>query len=252
MTFIFLLGGQDLEMQEISILLAQQNIAYFDKSLCWNNALLSAYTDILKDYAPPAFHIYGIELKTDITPPSNYTLIDHHNDLSYAPSSIEQVAKLLNTDLTFRQQLIAANDKSYIEGMKALGATDAQITEIRRADRKAQGVTEIEEQQALYAIENSMQKEGNLIIVKSLTSSFSPICDYLYPCDHLLIYTKEEWVYYGKARNDLIAYFKDEITQKHIFYGGSTTGYIGLAKGFYNFNDIEPMIKHIKYIVNHA
>lgn len=252
MTFIFLLGGQDLEMQEISHLLAQQNITSFDRSLGWNNALLSAYSDILKDYSSPSFHIYGIELRTDITPPSNYTLIDHHNDLNSNPSSIEQVAKLLNINLTFCQQLIAANDKSYIEGMKALGATDAQIAEIRRADRKAQGVTELEEQQAKYALENSMRKEGNLIIVKSLTSSFSPICDNLYPCEHLLIYTEKEWVYYGKARNDLIAYFKDEITNKHIYYGGSTTGYIGLAKGVYSFDEIKTMINHIKNIVNHA
>ena len=252
MAFIFLLGGQDLEMQEIARLSAQQNVTSFDRSLDWNNALLSTYSDILKDYACFSYHIYGIELRTDITPPSNYTLIDHHNDFSSNPSSIEQVAKLLNIDLTFRQKLIAANDKSYIEGMKALGATDAQITEIRRADRKAQGVTELEEQQAKYALENLMRKEGNLTIVKSLTSSFSTICDYLYPCEHLLIYTKEEWVYYGKARNELITYFKKEITKKHIFYGGNTTGYIGLAKGYYNFDEIKRMINHIKNIVNHA
>lgn len=252
MAFIFLLGGQDLEMQEIARLSAQQNVTSFDRSLNWNNALLSTYSDILKDYACLSYHIYGIELRTDITPPSNYTLIDHHNDFSSNPSSIEQVAKLLNIDLTFRQKLIAANDKSYIEGMKSLGATDAQITEIRRADRKAQGVTELEEQQAQYALENLMQKEGHLTIVKSLTSSFSPICDYLYPCEHLLIYTEEEWVYYGKSRNELIAYFKEEITQKQIFYGGNTTGYIGLAKGIYHFDEIKRMINHIKNIVNHA
>lgn len=70
--FIVLLGGQDLEMQEIARLLSQHQVIFFDKSLRWDNALLSAYSNILSNYVNTPYHIYGIELKTDLTLPSNY------------------------------------------------------------------------------------------------------------------------------------------------------------------------------------
>ena len=248
---IFLLGGQDLEMQEIARLLSQHKVKYFDKSLRWNNALLSAYTDVLLSSGDTSSHIYGVELKTDITPPTNYRLIDHHNERNNNASSLEQVAILLNVELDFRQQLIAANDKSYIDGMKVLGATQAEIEEIRFADRKAQGVTEEAEWQAGYALTHHLQKEGNLTIVKSATSAFSPISDALYPYEHLLIFTEEEWVYYGKGKGKLVEFFKDEISEGHVFYGGSVNGYIGLAKGSADFSRIKIMIEQIKTIINY-
>lgn len=93
---IFLLGGHDLEMQAIRELLDKLRIRYADKKLGWGNALLSEYRDILDEYAgKPDCTIYGIELKEDVPPPSNYVRIDHHNDFIDRPSSIEQVLSVL-------------------------------------------------------------------------------------------------------------------------------------------------------------
>lgn len=249
---IFLLGGKDLEMLYIAKMLSQCHIRFYDNNLQWDNALLSAYQDVLTTYSGNSeYEIYGIELREDCELPPNYIGIDHHNEQNNKASSLEQVALLLNVELDYHQQLIAANDKSYIDGMKALGATQAEIEEIRLADRKAQGITDDEERQAKFALDHHMQKIANLILVQSNTSAFSPICDALYPCEHLLIFTEKEWVYYGKAKGELMEYFKDDISAGHVFYGGSACGYIGLARGSYNFSYIETMIEQIKSIINH-
>lgn len=146
---IFLLGGYDLEMQTIRELLDKLRIDYVDKKLGWNNALLSEYRDILDEYADkPDCTIYGIELKEDVPPPSNYVRIDHHNDFIDRPSSIEQVLSVLNITPDRHQQLVGANDARYIPGMLALGATRQEVDEIRKADRKAQGVTDEDERAA--------------------------------------------------------------------------------------------------------
>ncbi len=139
---IFLLGGHDLEMIEIGIMARKAGYTVLDKNLTWNNANLSAYAAQLneKDY------FVGIELKEDITTPKNYFPIDHHNENSHKQSSIEQVAKMLGIELTRDQQLVAANDSRYIPGMIAMGATPEEIADIRLRDRKAQGVTELDEQ----------------------------------------------------------------------------------------------------------
>lgn len=129
---IFLLGGHDLEMQTIRELLDKLRIRYADKNLGWGNALLSEYHDILDEYAgKPDCTIYGIELKEDVPPPSNYVRIDHHNDFIDRPSSIEQVLSVLNITPDRHQQLVGANDARYIPGMLALGATRQEVDEIR-------------------------------------------------------------------------------------------------------------------------
>lgn len=129
---IFLLGGHDLEMQAIRELLDKLRIRYADKNLGWGNALLSEYHDILDEYAgKPDCTIYGIELKEDVPPPSNYVRIDHHNDFFDRPSSIEQVLSVLNITPDRHQLLVGANDARYIPGMLALSATRQEVDEIR-------------------------------------------------------------------------------------------------------------------------
>ena len=76
----------------------------------------------------------------DTDPPTPYTDIDHHNERDHEPASIVQVAELLGVALTRREQLVAANDRGYIPALRAAGATDAEVADIRRADRAAQGV----------------------------------------------------------------------------------------------------------------
>ena len=74
---IFLLGGQDLEMQTIKALLAQYNQKFYDKKLSWDRAKLSEYKSFFNDKEC----FYAIELLVDTTPPPCFKLIDHHNQL---------------------------------------------------------------------------------------------------------------------------------------------------------------------------
>ena len=155
---LFLLGGYDLEMLTIKQLLEDRNdCVVADKHLYWDNALLSAYQEELLEYAD--CEIYGIELRENITVPDNYISIDHHNDRSSGPSTLEQVASILGVTLTRYQQLVAANDKGYIPAMKALGASKEEIDEIRRKDREAQGVTEEDELLAEQSIKNHLDRD---------------------------------------------------------------------------------------------
>lgn len=230
---IFLLGGYDLEMLEIKKLLKEQGIRYADKKLNWENARLKMYDDEIKRYADKtAYTLYGVELDEDNYSklPENYHKIDHHNSLSNMPSSIEQVCALLGTTMSRHQQLVAANDKAYIPGMIAMRATDAEIADIRLKDRQAQGVTPEDECLAKQALKNKKQ-EGDLIIVYSRSNRFSPICDSLYPCSKLLIYTIDELVYYGKEKDKLVSLFAEEIESGNMYHGGGDTGFIGTGKG---------------------
>jgi len=98
----FLLGGQDLEMQEIEKILLAHGYKYTNLHLPWG-ATLSAYKEFFNNYE----HFIGIELITDCTPPKYYTLIDHHNEKSDLPSSIEQVANFIGITLDRFQMLVA-------------------------------------------------------------------------------------------------------------------------------------------------
>ena len=142
---IFLLGGRDLEMLTIRELLQSCAIKFFDKNLTWDTALLSAYSEELCHYENQDCQIVGIELREDIMKPNNYVLIDHHNNCSDCLSSLEQVSSLLDVKLDRWQQLVAINDRGYINGLRKFGASEDEIGKVRRADREAQGVTQEED-----------------------------------------------------------------------------------------------------------
>ncbi len=223
----FLLGGHDLEMLAIRDLLESNRIPYTDLQLRWDNALLSKYADTL-DTLSPTHTIYGIELREDIPLPANYHTIDHHNRQSHLPSALEQVASLLQIPMNRMMQLIAMNDKAYIPGLEEFGATKEEIEKIRYADRNAQGVTETDELLAEKAITENLTRKGGIIVIKALSSRFSPICDRLYPYKKLLIYTDDEWIYYGKDADRIPELLPEEESAGKLFHGGGPDGYIGM------------------------
>lgn len=245
MTKIFLLGGHDLEMLEIKALLEGEGFDVRDNNLNWSNAVLDAYKEVLVQN--PDAEFVGIELRdrNQISKKYNYTLIDHHNELSNKPASILQVAALLGKEPDRRMQLVAANDSGYIPAMRALSATDEEIDNIRRGDRAAQGVSQTDEMLAEQAVANHLERHGRLYVVKSKTSQFSPICDRLFPYHRLIIYTDAEWIYYGEGKAELVAEFVEEISTGKVFHGGSGNGYIGCVKGAYREKEIEQFVKQI-------
>ncbi|MDR1403248.1 MAG: hypothetical protein LBJ60_06065 [Tannerellaceae bacterium] len=241
---IFLLGGYDLEMITIRDLLQKYEETYFDNKLCWDNALLSSYKDVLDQYGNKTDTvIYGIELQpsSSVTMYANYRLIDHHNEYMRKPSALIQVAEILNHPLTRYEQLIAANDSSYISGMIKLGATHEEVKAIRRKDRINQGVTEEDEELAEQALKDKIEQIDDLIIIQSKTARFSAITDRLYPYRKLLIYTDKEWVYYGEDTDRIIRLFQD----KTLFYGGGFAGFVGVPQNKYSQEEIEQMKNQI-------
>jgi len=241
---LFLLGGYDLEMLTIKHMLeGRDGCKVLDRFLGWGNARLSAYQEELALY--PNSDIYGIELAEDIPVPGNYHRIDHHNDWSDKTSALEQVAAVLGVVLNRRQQLIAANDRGYIPAMQALGATDEEISDIRRNDRIAQGVTEQEYLLAKQSVERALSRYEGLLVVRSSTSRFSPICDMLFPYERLLIYTDSEWMYYGTGKAELAKRYAEEVGRKKVFHGGGKSGYIGSVKYAYSKEQIETFVEQI-------
>ncbi len=241
----FLLGGHDLEMKTISELLDKKGLLYADHELTWSNAYAGSYKSELEQYGDSdSWVIYGIELMEDIELPSNYVAIDHHGVKSDGPSALEQVTGMLDESMTRYQQLVALNDRLYIPGMMEYGATKEEIQDIRYRDREAQGVSEEDEQKAVLSIQNK-EIYGELIVVHSLTSSFSPICDRLYPYDKLLVYTDEEFTYYGKGTDMLQKKFRQDILDGRVYYGGGPNGYLGGCKGAFTQDEIKEIVNQI-------
>lgn len=239
----FLLGGADLEMQTIREILVGEGIPFADHNLRWDNALLSSYQKELVEHAEST--IYGVELQEDIPFSGNYRSIDHHNQKSHSPSALEQVADLLSLPMNRYMQLVAANDKAYIPGMIALGASQKEVDTIRLADRKAQGVTEQEEAMAVKAVKENLEEVNGMKIVRALSSRFSPICDRLYPYRNLLVYTDTEWMYYGENTLLIRSMFEEAYQEGGLFYGGGTNGYVGIKHGFYTKDKVQEMVERI-------
>lgn len=223
---IFLLGGSDLEMVTIKRILTNHNCVFYDKKLTWSNALISSYSDIITNN--PDRTIYAIELKVDTDIPDNVILIDHHNEKRQQASALEQVSNIFGTKLSRLYELVAANDKGYIPGMKEIDATEEEIAHIRLLDRHAQGVTEEEEEIAEYDVAN-VKKEGRLSIVITSLKHFSPIVDRLYPYDRLLVLADGELTYFGDGVEQLSNDLSSICSQ--IYYGGSGDhGYLGVSQ----------------------
>jgi hypothetical protein len=239
---LFLLGGYDLEMKSIKRILQKKSQLYIDNHLSWG-AKLSDYRDELKgDYL-----FVGIELIEDITPPPNYISIDHHNNLQSNPSSLEQIANLLGVELSRKERLIALNDSGYIPAMVEYGATQKEIDEIRKKDRKAQGVTRDDELLAIESIKNR-KKVKDIVVVKSLTDKFSPIVDRLYG-ENILIYNRTKLNYYGRDVESIVDNFSKELDEKRAYYGGGF-GFFGLSEGSFGGDEIERYRDEILDLLN--
>lgn len=246
---IFLLGGHDLEMQEICNLLTLQGERFVDKYLNWHNSNLSAYAEIIA--TEPDSDFYGIELHEDCPLPKHYTRIDHHNDYCNHHASILQVAEMLGVTPDWHMQLVAANDAGYIPAMKALEATDEEIDDIRQKDRKAQGVSEEEEQQAKKAVETANMSYPGLVIVKEHNDKFSPVVDRLsntYPYHSYVVYNETSICTYGSIASSFRDYYHDS---KKLYYGGIGNGYAGLSHVDESIDQIIEQIKYMKPISKH-
>ncbi|MBD3842714.1 MAG: hypothetical protein IE909_12690, partial [Campylobacterales bacterium] len=184
-----------------------------------------------------------IELEQDITPPSNYIEIDHHGKNDHKPSSLEQVADILGLELSRKQQLIAANDSRYIDGMKKLCATNKEIEMIRKEDRAAQGISEFDEKLGIASVENSKSH-----IIYSITSHFSATSDEAHKkYDKYVLYNYSKIVFYGYKKEKILEFLESQnISKNSFYYGGGDFGFIGIKDNILDKNQIENLIKELE------
>lgn len=239
--FLVLIGGYDLEMLAIKKILDKNNIDYVDKKLFWGAKLSDYKNEIIKNKDKT---IVGIELYKDLEIDFDYIEIDHHNQNSNKDSSIEQISELFGITLNREERLIALNDKGYIPAMEKYGATREEIEKIRYMDREAQGVTKQDEELAVKSINENKKEYSNLLIVKSFTSKFSTITDRLYPTKNMLVYTDEEFTYYGEKAKEFGEHFQ-KIYGDKIYFGGSSQGFFGAGQGSLAKEEIEKIVSEV-------
>jgi hypothetical protein len=207
----FFLGGQDLEMQCIAKLLAQHAPGRFkDAHLGWG-AKASSYKAALFEVLDCGYAPVLIELENDLPLQAHQIiLVDHHGSRAGAgaTTSLEQVFALLQLpkNLWTRElALVAANDRGWIPELQAIGATVAEISDIRRADRAAQGITELHERQAEAALAalRYLDAEQRFAVVELAHSKTAAVADRLHPAlghaqpELLLVQSPSETNFFG-------------------------------------------------------
>ena len=220
MADIFLLGGCDLEMCVIKKLLKKYNKKFYDKNLKWG-AKLSSYKEEINNHQNDT--VYAIELENDLNL-KNIVLIDHHNENSSNPSSLEQIAKILNHKLNKFEKMVSVNDSRYIDGMIEECFKLKDIKKIRHLDRKCQGVSK-EEEEKVKKIELKRVMEVDL-------EHFSPLNDRIFfekGWRKYIIFNDKLTMFYGFDIETLKKILKKEGIGE-FFYGGGKRGFLGVEK----------------------
>lgn len=143
--------------------------------------------------------VRGIELAGP--PPAGAHNIDHHryagDDRSHPLTSLEQTADVLGCDLSRHERLVAANDRGYIPGLIAAGASESEVAAIRAGDREAQGLTAEDEAQARRDVARA-EWRGRAAVLHCEDRSTAWHTDLLYGSyDELLLASPANWVYFG-------------------------------------------------------
>ncbi|GAB4192314.1 MAG: hypothetical protein Tsb002_21910 [Wenzhouxiangellaceae bacterium] len=143
----YFLGGRDLEMLTIRELLEQHQAPYSDKALTWG-ASASDYRQAIEDCLARGDTPVLVELELDLPIDADrIVVIDHHGERAGAdmPSSLRQVFQRLGRpeqEWTRRLRLVDANDREHIRGLQKEQASHREITDIRRQDWRAQGISD--------------------------------------------------------------------------------------------------------------
>jgi hypothetical protein len=174
--YAFFLGGHDLEMVTTAGLLSDLRAEgdarvaeVHDPGLAWG-ARVSDHGDGPREAMARGLLPVLVELTANVPPPLGSIEIDHHGERSGEPASIRQIFDLLSLPperWTRDFALVAANDTGHIPALRRMGATDAEIADIRARDRRAQGITAAEEAAGLAALAKAdVVLDGSLIVVR--------------------------------------------------------------------------------------
>lgn len=206
--YVFLLGGQDLEMQTIRALLQEHGQDFHDRELRWG-ARASDYRKEIIDAVQAGRIPVLVELAPDLPLPDCAVIVDHHDERAGLDrrTSLRQVFDLLGlpeSAWTRRLALVAANDMGHVSAMAAIGASREEMVDIRAADRAAQGVTAEDERLARQAVEaRRLAAGGRLTVVELAHKRAGVVADLLTPelggpgADRLLVLMPKETAFYG-------------------------------------------------------
>lgn len=221
-SMVFLLGGKDLEMCAIKRILKKHGVRFIDKNLKWG-VKISEYKHELEQFKHET--IYAVELENDLNIKSdNVVFIDHHNDNANKPSSIEQVAEILNHKLSRFEYAVALNDKGYIKALEKAGFSTADIKRIRKLDKQCQCVSYQEEEAA---------KKAELKRINYFNyEHFSPLSDRIFfekPWKEFIVYNDNLTMFYGFDIGKLKNYL-GKIGINADFSGGGDNGFLGVNR----------------------
>jgi hypothetical protein len=222
----FFLGGHDGEMNRIAEVLREVGAPFADGNLGWG-AKASQYGEAIVEATSAGFVPVLVELELDTTVPEGTVVVDHHGSRAGEPAAILQVLALLEREPSRFDLLVGANDAGYIPALLALGATTAEVTQVRAADRAAQGITSAHEAEAERAI-LARETTGRLTTVRMAHSKCATVTDRLHPAaggagyDQLLVLSQDGEVnFFGDGA--LCAALKEK-------FEGSWAGGAGLGK----------------------
>ena len=238
---VFIVPNNDLEAHTIIEMLEREGVEVLVTGQAWGASWENLEPEIqqaIEKAKAEGKEIYGVELQGDSKGAHN---IDHHiygeDDRSNSEASIEQVAKILEIEMSLDERFVAANDKGYIPAMEKLAEelglskedTEAIINNIRMRDRQMQGVTLEQEAQAALAVEQlgKIEEKRPYIQMSLPHSKTSTITDRLYgKYENLLIISADgETNFYGCT--EIINALNAE------FPGGWSGGQLEQGSGFW-------------------
>lgn len=238
---IWIVPNNDLEAKTIIEMLEREGEEYIVTGQAWGASWENLEEEIkqkIEKAKKSKIEVYGVELQGNMDGVIN---IDHHiygqDDRSNEKSSLEQVADILEVELTLDEQFVSANDKGYIPEMEKLGRKlgisqeDLKeiISSIRMRDREMQGVTIEQEVEAQEAIEKlgDISEKRDYISIDLPHSKTSTVTDRLYgKYDNLLITSDDgETNFFGTT--EIINMLNEK------FPGGWSGGQLDKGNGFW-------------------
>lgn len=184
---VFFLGGRDLEMETIRRLLERHAPGRFaDARLEWG-AKASAYKRQIEQVLAAGKRPALVELQDDLGLDGAALVIDHHGDKAGRgrATALEQVFSLLGLPAERWDrwlELVSANDRAHLVGLREVGATREEMCRVREADRRAQGVTPEQEADAEAAARRLEQRFGGRLKIADLPHGrTAPLVDRLAP-----------------------------------------------------------------------
>ena len=261
---IFVVPQNDLESVEIIKMLKslgyKENEDLYITGQGWGaswDALEPEIKEAISHFQPE--QVYGVELKGH----SPYNNIDHHfyrdtnwstgevyyeddrtknPDGSPKPSSITQVAQLMDIYMSPDQSFVSANDVGFVDEMKELGEamwmskeeTAEKIKDIRMREHeilaKVQGITPEMEQQAVEAIVNARYMSNGTMVVELPHSKCATVTDRIpmqeYEGGLLIVCGDGEIDYYGPSENvqqlsGIFGGWTGDTSREYTFWGNS-------------------------------